>query len=64
MNTKNFHMLMIKHKQNINEIKYFRISNNQKSFDITQSNIIYYLKDILNLIHTSIGLRKKSKQLN
>jgi hypothetical protein len=64
MNTKNFHMLMIKHKQNINEIKYFRISNNQKSFDITQSNIIYYLKDILNLIHTSIGSRKKSKQLN
>jgi hypothetical protein len=57
-------MLMIKHKQNINEIKYFRISNNQKSFDITQSNIIYYLKDILNFIHTSIGLRKKSKQLN
>jgi hypothetical protein len=55
---------MIKHKQNINEIKYFRISNNQKSFDITQSNIIYYLKDILNLIHTSIGSRKKSKQLN
>jgi len=52
------------HKNLSTITEYSRISDNQKWFDITQSKIIYHPQNLLNFVHTWIGLREKHKQLN